>query len=315
MKSIILKVLVYVGFIALIHLLAAYRAGGKFDPFYLRFTNGTHQSMILGTSRAAQGLRPDVLNQKLGDRFADINNFAFTLLHSPFGEVYLQAIQTKLDTQKPAAPRLFLIAVDPWSVCATFADGEETIADDRSMLATVSSVDHRGRPNFEYLTEAYPDSWGKILFDPLDQGKIRLHEDGWLEVTVPMDEASVQKRTAGKLREYRNGTLPKVRFSAERYQYLQQTVDLLKPLGTVVLLRLPVIAELLELEQELMPDFEQKICALSLDCQIPYWSFARQPAAYQYTDGNHLYKASASLLSGEIADRLLAGPPFTCDCQ
>ena len=113
MRTILLKVLGYLAFIVLIHGIAAYRADGRFDPFYLRFTNGSHQSMILGTSRAAQGIRPDVLNQKLAQRFSEINNFSFTLLHSPFGEVYFDAVKTKLDSSPTGGSQLFLIAVDP----------------------------------------------------------------------------------------------------------------------------------------------------------------------------------------------------------
>ena len=68
------------------------RADGYTDPFYVRFTTEKQQNMILGTSRAAQDLQPKIFEKILKK---EINNFAFTVAHSPFGEVYFESIKRK----------------------------------------------------------------------------------------------------------------------------------------------------------------------------------------------------------------------------
>ena len=62
------------------HLVAGLFADGRTDDYYLRFTGDHRSSMILGTSRAAQGLRPAVIAPLLqGSDVQDLFNFAFTI--------------------------------------------------------------------------------------------------------------------------------------------------------------------------------------------------------------------------------------------
>ena len=56
-------------------------ADGTNDPFYLRFTSPKQNNLIIGTSRAAQGLQPKILN---GICQTEFYNYAFTLGRSPF---------------------------------------------------------------------------------------------------------------------------------------------------------------------------------------------------------------------------------------
>lgn len=61
------------------------QADGYTDPFYIRFTTPKQNNLILGTSRAAQGLQPDVFKDILE---TDVYNYAFTVTHSPYGPTY-----------------------------------------------------------------------------------------------------------------------------------------------------------------------------------------------------------------------------------
>ncbi|HRD51404.1 MAG TPA: hypothetical protein PKY96_02030, partial [Flavobacteriales bacterium] len=69
-------------------------ADGSTDAFYLRFTAPKAASMILGTSRAAQGIRPDVLDSSLAVGGWRVNtfNFAFAKGYSNYGPAYLSAV-------------------------------------------------------------------------------------------------------------------------------------------------------------------------------------------------------------------------------
>ena len=77
-----------------IHLYLASFAGGNTDSFYRRFTSPQQSNLILGNSRAAQGVRPEFLHATNGEKFY---NYSFTIFDSPYGEAYFKSIEKKLD--------------------------------------------------------------------------------------------------------------------------------------------------------------------------------------------------------------------------
>ena len=82
------------------------------DVNYFKFSSPKSSSMILGTSRALQGLVPQAIDSVTGRN--DLLNFAFTLGNSPYGKVYLDAIKKKIDRSKKNG--IFILAVDPWAI-------------------------------------------------------------------------------------------------------------------------------------------------------------------------------------------------------
>jgi len=314
MQKTLVKFGLYFALIVGIHYFAAMQAGAYFDPFYLRFTNGQHASMILGTSRAAQGILPEVLNQELGDEYTETGNFAFTAANSPYGEIYLKAIQQKLDTTKQDKKKIFILAVDSWSIATKNnpADDVALYRENNLFLDNMTTIAKAGKPNYEYLRKGYVESWGKILYRPVTtKRRMRLHEDGWLEVNVPMNEAEVQSRTATKIDSYQN-LLLNFSLSVNRLAQLERTIMYLKKYGEVVLVRLPICADIKAIEDELIPDFDKKMCVLSQKYAIPYWSFMNKLSDYTYTDGNHLYKQSGRKISAEIAVIIRERRPTMC---
>jgi len=83
MKKFIIKTAIFSFLTLSCFLFVLSRADGNTDPFYIRFTTPKQASLILGTSRAAQGLQPAVINE-IGK--TQLFNYAFTLGQSPFGE-------------------------------------------------------------------------------------------------------------------------------------------------------------------------------------------------------------------------------------
>ena len=95
---------------------------GGVDAFYGRFASPPAGSLVLGTSRAAQGIQPAVLAARLGGRFdGPLLNYAFTLTHSPYGPAYLASIRRKLRPE--VRNGLLILAVDPWSLSLTGPEG------------------------------------------------------------------------------------------------------------------------------------------------------------------------------------------------
>lgn len=299
MKRIIIKFFIYTSVLIGIHIFAAYQADGHFDSYYLRFTNGQHRSMILGTSRAAQGLNPAVIDSILGN-YSPIGNFAFANVSSPYGQVYFEAIRKKIDTTATDKKNIFILAVSPWSISTLDKSDDISKFRERNLFLTkIKSINKKGKPNFEYLMKEYAQSWGKILYNPVDNQAF-LHDNGWLEISVSMNRSEVQKRTSEKVIAYHtNATV--YQYSPNRMNYLKQTILFLKKYGSVHLVRLPISEPMGAVESKYMPEFDTKMNLLSQEHNLKYWSFAPQNANYDYTDGNHLYYKSSLKVSEVLA--------------
>lgn len=293
MKRYLYKTSLFTIPIIIVLILLIYCAGGSTDPFYVRFTTPKHANMILGTSRAAQGLQPSVFKDIL---HKNIGNYAFTVTHSPFGKVYLESIQLKHSKENNS---IFIIAVDPWSISSWCCASPNNIAlfrENRLFLNHMTAVDLN--PNIEYLAKNIKNLQPLISPDE----SMYLHEDGWLEISkIPMDSISVAKRISNKVELYTNNHLPKTHFSSLRLSYLKQTVNYLKEYGMVYLVRLPIHPQMMEIENQLMPDFDQKIQEIT-HFSNGYLDLTPMNDLFLYTDGNHLYKDSGAKVSKLIAD-------------
>lgn len=268
------------------------QADGKSDPFYKRFTSSIQSSLILGTSKAAQGLRPSVLKEQLGR--SDIYNFSFTVAHSPYGPAYLQSIQQKLNPDTKDG--IFIITVDSWSISSDGIDPDDPqLFDEKNTFMNSNSFN--SNPNIHYLLNYYNDNYIKLL---MNFSNMDLHDDGWLEVSVNIDSTRVNNRID---QEEVDG-FKKIRsfnFSETRLGYLQKTIELLKQHGKVYLVRLPVHPKIAQVEEKLLPEFNSIIENLSKKEAVPYFDMAPLNSRYSYTDGNHLYKDSATEVSLKLA--------------
>ena len=270
---------------------------GGVDAFYGRFASPLAGSLILGTSRAAQGIRPAVLAARLGGQFdGPLLNYAFTLTHSPYGPAYLASIRRKL---RPGVRHgLFIVAVDPWSLSAAGrADtaAVEQFPEAQSFIGQLHQVSQN--PNLAYLSRYQTKPLYRL---PLDYATAteRLHPDGWLEVNIGLDSAQVRARTARKLQDYRRLAVSQ-HLSAGRLAALRHTIEFLKPHGRVVLVRLPIGAGLRALEQQYQPGFDQQMRRLAADFALAYLDYSAAP--YATTDGNHLQKAASEAFSEQLA--------------
>ena len=268
------------------------KADGFTDAFYLRFTTPKQKSLILGTSRAAQALQPEVFNNILKK---DIYNFAFTNSQSPYGPVYHKSIKKKLN--KESKNGIFIVAVSPWSISSITEDPNnyKNFREVDLCLDNTSIVNMN--PNIEYLLNNFSQPYYKLLFQ--NKSNVFLHNDGWLEVSVKMDSLSVQKRLESKVAIY--SKLNNFKFSEYRLLYLEKTVEFLQSYGKVYLVRLPMHQNILTIENNLMSDFDLKIKSI-INQSSGYYDFTKQSQSFTYTDGNHLYKDSGYKISTIIAE-------------
>ena len=280
---------------------------GYVDAFYARFASPPAASLVLGTSRAAQGIKPGVLAARLGGRYeGPWLNYACTLAESPYGPGYLSSIQRKL---APGTRHgLFVVAVDPWSLSLPqkVLDAKPLVYPEaKSMVSQLRSVSQN--PNLDYLAHYLHKPFYQLLLNTNPAHVIeRLHPDGWLEIALPppsADTALLRRRTAEKLATYRPIAATS-RLAAARLLSLWQTVAFLKQHGQVVLVRLPTGSAMAALEEEYQPDFNQLMGQLAARQQVSYLNYLNQP--YPTNDGNHLYRDAAEQFSQRLAADIAA---------
>lgn len=270
------------------------RVDGYTDPFYLRLTTPKQENLILGTSRPAQGLQPQILKQVSG---IDFYNYSFSVLHSPFGEVYYNSIRKKL--KKGNAPGVFIVAVDPWSISSASSDPNNESEFRELPLCLGNTTNVEINPNFTYLFNNLSGRFYEIL-TKRDSSSF-LHDDGWLEISVDMHQEVVQERIENKLNYYLTENLPVYRYSEVRKGYLKKTIIMLNNYGSVYLVRLPIHPRMMKVENKLMPDFTDKLADI-IPLTKGYWDMTAYNSQFDYTDANHLYKQSGKEVTRMVAE-------------
>lgn len=312
MKKFLFKLFVFLSITITVHLVFAFSADNSLDDYYGKVSNGTKKSLVIGTSRALQGIIPSIVDSTLENEESSLYNFAFTLLSSPFGEVYYNAIESKVSPNSTNG--IFIVTVDPWSI----SQGKHYIPNDsidkKSVLFGLSNL--TSNPNFEYLWEKYPSGWGDILLRKLELHFLeknaknlndnvtgsfsKIENDGWLNVYTSMDPSFVNEKENKKFRAYHESSKSN-KFSEYRYSYLLKTIKKLKNYGSVYLVRLPVHKKMFEIESNYMPSFTSRI-EKAINYSDDYFDMTKLSFDFKYTDGNHLEKSSSKKVSIIIAN-------------
>jgi hypothetical protein len=297
MKHFVLRLLIFVIPLGIFAVCIFMLEGGFSDAYYLRLTTSKQKSLVLGTSRAAQGIMPDIVSRNVSEHYSHpVFNYAFTVTHSPYGDAYYASIKNKLDSS--SRDGLFIATIDPWSLCVKMTSEDELVfTENDSFIDGVENVSMN--PNLDYLLNYYPEPFYNIIFKRLQPGKLRLHDNGWLEVSIKMDSLGAKKRKERQLKRYAK-RIPNVQFSETRFAALQKTIELLKRHGDVYLVRLPIDVEMASLEDSLNIDFNNRMKSLETQYKIPYLDMTMQGEKYLYTDGHHLFKKSSRDVSEAI---------------
>lgn len=284
MKHFIKKIIILFIAISCIYLSLGYLADGYSDPFYLRFTTPKQKSLIIGTSRAAQGIAPSILNDKLDkSKFnLPIYNYSFTIHDSPYGETYYKLIVKKIDQKNNNG--IFILDINPWGLSSV--RGLKFPRESKKHLSRLTYVSMN--PNYDYLRSTYGSTMFDLIYKKINKDTtLLLREDGRLIVRIDMDSTEVLKRISSKAEVYKK---TKAKFSPYRLKWLKKTVNFLKNKGTVILVRIPVSEEFVELENKFMPNLDSIIKKEFPD--LKYLNYTGISNQFLYPDGNHLYHES-----------------------
>jgi hypothetical protein len=300
-------------------------ADGYFDAYYRRFSTSQKGSLILGTSRAAQGIHPEVLSRELDINHDDILNFSFNVGASPYGNLYNHAIFKKLS--RSHSNSYFFLCVDPWSIASKKNVEEVFEARENALeLGRIENYNSQFGVNLDYLFNNYGFAWGnniiskslksrlieflitnreiipKMFEGLMPNGFSYLHDDGWLEVTlIDTTETFLRQRNDKKVRAYQLDYDNQYFLSCARLNALNELIDTLSTYGTVYMVRMPINEEIFILENDNFPEFDSIMKKTAIEKNIKYFDFTYKNAEFKYTDGNHLLKTSAKAFTKELS--------------
>jgi hypothetical protein len=263
--------------------------------------------MILGSSRAAQGIVPSRF--ETGRKFG-LFNYSFTNYNSPFGPCYFEAAKKKFSGEKGG---LFILEVNPFTLSNYLRnmEGDEEVFEECSTPpSNMIFVDHD--PNFEYIVRNYSGDLRSLVgFKEQDVSHF-LHDDGWLEIEMAFDTAYFHENTAKKIKVYEQ-LIGKMQPSKARWNALAQTVDYFSDYGRVILVRVPISAEMARIERTYYPEFENEIKAFAIERELPFLDYGFLNDSLFYTDGNHLHRNSAKAFTDRFGADLqaLAGQSYS----
>jgi len=314
MKEFIRKISIYLIIAIGIHVLLGFFADGSTDDFYQRFTSKTQSSLIVGSSRAAQGIQPEVINKILSDR--EFYNFSFTLNNSSYGEIYNNAILKKID--KKTRNGSFILSVEPWGFIVNKTS--KLLSDNIDSISILSKMHYLSLyPNYEYLYRFIKRGWGNILIKRFENKILNsqkanlssisgswalLHNDGWLEVNTTIDQVNFAKKLKSAQNLYQN-TFDNSKISKLRILAFENLIEELKKYGKVYIVRLPAHPELLKLDNKMMPNFNADMLVISKNHKVGFLDMTVNANKYIYTDGIHMFKTSGASVSREIALRII----------
>ncbi len=289
MKTFILKSFILIALTILPYLVIQYHRIPPTDSFYWKAASSA-DALILGGSRALKGLAPEVFEEEFGEM--EMLNYAFTALHSPYGQPYFESVKKKLrdDHQKG----IFILSVTPASIM-DYADSPNP-REDAFRFYDLWQVD--GHPHIEYLLRN-PRTRKAIAETLISDAKSPpkrniIHPDGW-EETPPSGKKTSNTPLPKKVNQPLNE-------STDREMYLKKTIHYLQTRGRVFLVRLPISQQMKAVEDNKMrPDFDAVIQSIAQASDIPYLNYVDSGGQYQFVNGHqHLAAKSARDFSRQL---------------
>ena len=302
MKKLIYKSILFISVICCFYAVVLVRAGGYVDHFYEKFTTPKHRSLILGDSRSFQGIQPAIIDdyfRKTGYELPMLN-YSFTIAQISYGPAYLKSIQNKLDSG--ARNGLFILTLNPWVLAQREGDDFtkgvfwETDKPPHNMNNVSMS------PNFEYLIRNY----GYFHFRTIFRRTAKLHKDGWLEertLGARAMDVRVKRDWTQKSMDMYNTFTTKWKKSDYRLDQLDKTIQFLQHHGKVVLVRMPIDANIELIEDRFWSNFNGDINRLARSHSVQYLDFSKQNR-FQTYDGNHLDHSGGAVFTKELCKRI-----------
>lgn len=252
--------------------------------------------MITGSSRALLSMSPEDIDPN-GFFQKPFLNFAFTQRTSPYGEVYYNAISNKLLTTG-TKNGIFLLEINPLAIYTA----SDSCAENGLILGRMHFFNLNPNPEYVLLNSEHA-LYQLYLKPPAVNNNVIFHNSGWNENKIAADTGLRTKKIAEQykaheklFREWQN--------PAYRLYWLERTIQLMNTHGKVILVRVPVRAEMRELEHKYYPGFDKLMDSVAVLNNAGYWNYMDEEG-YDFYDIHHMTGASAKRFSSELNRRLV----------
>jgi hypothetical protein len=300
-RKLIFKILILIIPVIILFVISVFVfANGYIDVYYLKFTTPQKPSLVIGMSKAVIDIQPSIINNSGLVFDKPMYNFGFNFGNSPYGKIYLDAIKKKV---KPETHNgIFILEVSPLSISIQNSVKENYF---ENAPENGRFLNHQfffnTNPNFEYLLRHYENSYYFMFLNNIKK-EVLIHDDGWLEGFTKLSDSEIEKRKTKWLKKYIDFYFKPSKFCQWRLDYLEETISFLKQHGKVYLVRVPIDKRMLELENNYMPDFNDKMAVLSKKENAKYIDFTVNCDNYKTYDANHLMKESSEKLTRKLAE-------------
>lgn len=274
--------------------------GAYIDYFYDKFTTPKQYSLIIGDSRAFNGILPKVIDSCLVNTSIKkpTYNFSFTIAQAAYGPSYLEAIKRKMNTDSDN--QLFILQVTPWMLANRKPDSLKQSDDHFQNSPPHNMVDMSSNPNFEYVFKNFKNFNFKGVF----RKNSVLYKDGHLvNNNLPKNRIQFEEWKSKQLGIYSKWK-DEWTITDYRFHWLQETVKYLNNYGTVVFVRMPFDNEFLKVENEFCPDFNNIIENMALENNVIFLDYSKL-TEWSTFDGHHLDKEGASMFSEKLSSDIL----------
>jgi hypothetical protein len=301
MKKFLVKSISFFLVLTLVLSIFLWYFGGYIDYFYEKFTTPKAHSMIIGDSRAMQGIQPSIIDKNFSKNEFEgpMLNYSFTIAQSHIGPLYTKSILKKLD--KSTKNGLFIISINPWML-SSLNDNNNYNGEFIEKGAPPHNMSYVSMsPNFEYFLKNYNYFHFRALF----KKKAIMHKDGWLqENNVAKDSSIFKTWKINQINLFKNFS-KNYYVSDYRKKSLDTLVDELKKYGEVYLIRTPVDKEMYLLENLYYKDFHIEINKLALKYEINYYNFNEaKESIYKTYDGHHIDQYGGALFTHAVCDSI-----------
>ncbi|AOW21717.1 hypothetical protein [Urechidicola croceus] len=303
-KALIVKISILGSLIILMYVGAAYNLSQNFvDSYYHKFTYKSG-SLIIGLSRGIYGVTPEVIEEEFNQEInKPVLNFAFDRVQSPYGDILLKAIKHKIDTT--SSNGLFILSVSPASFFISNKINEENVKkiDEDKYLDRMTKFNMN--PNFEYIRKCYDGSLYRGFIGSPENIR-KSHTNGWIEFKEGFGSYKVSETQIKGWKEENFLGYLKVGENQIKSEYriskFEQTITYLKKHGKVVLVRLPLDKDFVDLENNFWKNFDNEMATISENQNVPYLNYTTASNTYETFDGSHLFGYSAKLFTKKLCD-------------
>lgn len=280
---------------------------GPVDMYYSKFTQ-QGENLILGLSRADQGIVPSILEEELKSEFLADDYVNFASNQSFYGEVYLNAVKEKIDPDIENG--LFILSVSPGSFTGPKKSGEKEIVKMDTYSIMGKTDDFSSNPNYEYIMNCYGEPLYNALFKNISWENLISHDDGWNEVRMVSGQMNIDSQDIDFWKtqnlSFYNRKLRTENPKAHREKSFELTIKFLKKHGLIFMVRLPADADIIALENENWVNFNQQMEGIAREHHIHYLDYSEGFEGFKTYDGSHMPSESARIFTRLLATDIKA---------